>query len=160
MKQRCTTTFYEQTFGHKIELKVTDEQNNTRGYSYVTSEKNARYRISDLENGIYSYRAAADINGKQEQVEGTFTVNDLQIETTKLTADHNLLKNIALQNNGRFYEKSQFEALRSDLEAQEKTNKIYTSERYLAIINMKWGFFILIVVVSAEWLLRKYHGSY
>lgn len=151
---------YEQTFGHKIELKVTDEQNNTRGYSYVTSEKNARYRISDLENGIYSYRAAADINGKQEQVEGTFTVNDLQIETTKLTADHNLLKNIALQNNGRFYEKSQFEALRSDLEAQEKTNKIYTSERYLAIINMKWGFFILIVVVSAEWLLRKYHGSY
>ncbi|NJN27211.1 MAG: VWA domain-containing protein, partial [Cyclobacteriaceae bacterium] len=30
---------YEQTFGHKIELKVTDEQNNTRGYSYVTSEK-------------------------------------------------------------------------------------------------------------------------
>ena len=31
---------------------------------------------------------------------------------------------------------------------------------YMAIINMKWGFFILIIFISAEWFLTKYHGSY
>ena len=91
---------------------------------------------------------------------GTFTVTDLQIETTKLTADHNLLRNIATQNDGTFYEKNQIDQLLDDLKAQEVTNKIYSSEKYLAIINMKWGFFILIIFISAEWFLRKYHGSY
>ena len=151
---------YEQTFGHKIDLKITDEQHNTDGFSYVTSEKNTRYRISDLENGIYTYLATSVINQKSEQASGTFTVKDLQIETTKLTADHNLLKNIAAQNGGKFYEKNQLAQLQEDLTEQELTNKIYSSEKYLAIINMKWGFFILIFFISAEWFLRKFHGSY
>ncbi|MCG8310975.1 MAG: VWA domain-containing protein [Cytophagales bacterium] len=151
---------YEQTYGHKIDLKITDEQNNTKGYSYVTSEKNSKYRIRGLENGIYSYDASAVIEGENEISSGTFTVNDLQIETTKLTADHNLLRNIAALNQGKFYGKNQLDQLREDVLNQEMINEVYSSEKYLAIINMKWGFFILILFISAEWFLRKFHGSY
>jgi hypothetical protein len=151
---------YEQTYGHKIALRLTDDQNNSNGYSYVTSDKNSKYRISGLENGIYTYQASSVINGQTETTAGSFTVKDLQIETTKLTADHNILKNIALLNEGKFYEKNQLDQLKEDVLSQELVNKIYSSEKYLAIINMKWGFFILIFFVSAEWFLRKYHGSY
>ena len=151
---------YEQTYGHKIDLKITNDENATSGYGYVTSEKNSRYRIGSLENGIYRYRSTATIKGKTETSEGSFTVRDLQIETTKLTADHNLLRNIASQNGGSFYKKSEMQQLRQDLLEGEVINKIYSSEKYLAIINMKWGFFILIFFVSAEWFLRKFFGSY
>jgi hypothetical protein len=151
---------YEPTFGHKIDLQLTNDQNNTSGYSYITSEQNSSYRINRLENGIYTYRASATIDGKNETVTGTFTIRDLQIETTILTADHNLLRNIAAQNNGNFYDKTQTSELKDALLREEKTFKIYSSENYLAIINMKWGFFILILFVSAEWFLRKYNGSY
>ncbi len=151
---------YEPTYGHKIDLQLTNDQNNTNGYSYVTSEQNSSYRINRLENGIYNYRASAIIDGRNETVTGTFTIRDLQIETTVLTADHNLLRNIAAQNNGNFYDKTQTNQLRESLIRAEKTFKIYSSENYLAIINMKWGFFILILFVSAEWFLRKYNGSY
>lgn len=151
---------YENTFGHKIDLRITNEQNNSHGYSYVTNEKNSKYRISGMDNGIYSYQASSVINGKNEYSSGSFTVKDLQIETTKLTADHNLLRNIATLNEGKFYEKNQFDQLQEDLLGQEMINKIYSTERYLSIINMKWGFFILILFVSTEWFLRKYHGSY
>ena len=151
---------YEPTFGHKIDLQLTNDQNNTSRYSYVTSAQNSSYRIKRLENGIYTYRASATIDGKNETVTGTFTVRDLQIETTMLTADHNLLRNIAAQNNGNFYDKTQTAELKEMLLDEEKVFKIYSSESYLAIINMKWGFFILILFVSAEWFLRKYNGSY
>ena len=151
---------YEQTYGHKIDLRITDEQNSTSGYSYVTNEKNSRYKISGLENGIYSYKASSVIEGENNSLSGTFTVKDLQIETTKLTADHNIMKNIAAMNGGKFYERDKLEQLKSDILSQEKVYKIYSSEKYLAIINMKWGFFILIIFVSAEWFLRKYYGSY
>jgi hypothetical protein len=151
---------YERTYGHKIDIKVTNDQNNTSGYSYVANEKNSKYKISGLEDGIYNYQATSVINGKMESSFGTFTVKDLQIETAKLTADHNLLRNLAMLNGGKFYEKDQIEQLKEDVLNQELTNKIYSTEKYLSIINLKWGFFILIILVSIEWLLRKYHGSY
>jgi hypothetical protein len=151
---------YERTFGHKIDIKITDEQGSTNEYSYVTNSKNSRYKIGGLDNGIFKYTASSLIQDRIETSSGSFTVEDLQIETTKLTADHNLLKNIAELNGGKFYEKSELGSLEDDVLGQEMVNKIYTSEKYLSIINMKWGFFILIIFVSAEWFLRKYHGSY
>jgi hypothetical protein len=151
---------YEPTFGHKIELQITDDQNRTSGYTYITSEQNSTYRINGLENGIYSYSAKSTIDGQNETSTGSFTIRDLQLETTNLTADHNLLRNVAAQNGGNFYTKNQIEELKNDLLGEELVYKIYSSESYLAIINMKWGFFILIIFVSVEWFLRKYNGSY
>ncbi len=151
---------FEKTYGHKIDLQIANEQNQRQAYSYVTNEKNSVYRISGLDNGIYTYRATSSINGKNVAASGTFTVKDLQIETTKLTADHNLLRNIAQQNGGAFYTEQQLDQLKDDLLQQDMVGKIYSSEKYLAIINLKWSFFILLLFVSAEWLLRKYHGSY
>ncbi len=151
---------FEQTFGHKIDLKISDDKNNIKSYSYVTSDKNSSYKISDMENGIFTYRASTLIKGKNETATGTFTIKDLQIETTKLTADHNFLRNLAAQNSGQFYEKNQLQQLEDDLQNQELIYKIYSSEKYLSIINMKWGFFILLTLVSAEWFIRKYNGSY
>lgn len=151
---------YEPTFGHKIELQITDDQNKTSGYTYITSEQNSTYRINDLENGIYSYSARSTIDGQNETSTGSFTVRDLQLETTNLTADHSLLRNVAAQNGGNFYNKNQIEELKNNLLGEKLVYKIYSSESYLAIINMKWGFFILIIFVSVEWFLRKYNGSY
>jgi len=151
---------YEPMYGHKIDLQIKDDQNNSTGYSYITSEQNSTYHISGLENGIYTYEARAVIDGKNEIATGSFTIRDLQIETTNLTANFDLLRNVAAQNDGKFYTKNQMDDLRADLLGEEKVFKIYSSESYLAIINMKWGFFILILFVSTEWFLRKYNGSY
>ena len=151
---------YERTYGHKVDIRITDEKGSMNAYSYVTNSKNSRYRIGNLGNGIFKYSATSVIKGQTATSTGSFTVKDLQIETTKLTADHNLLKNIAALNGGSFYEKSELNQLADDIQSQEMINKIYSSEKYLSIINMKWGFFILIIFVSTEWFLRKYHGSY
>ncbi len=151
---------YERIYGQKITLRIRDQDNNTSGYTYVTSERNSRYRISGLENGIYQYTASVMLKGKKEVVTGVFTVHDLQIETTNLTADHQLLENLAERNGGQFYSDSQIDKLKDDLLAMEKTYKIYSSEKYLAIINMQWGFFLLVLLVTAEWFLRKFYGSY
>ncbi len=151
---------YEPTYGHKIDLVLTDDQNRSGAYTYITSTQNSAYRINGLDDGIYKYSASAMLEGKRETVYGEFTVRDLQIETTNLTADHDLLKSIAERNAGSFYSKEEIEKLKTDILGEERLYKIYSSESYLAIINMKWGFFILILFVSAEWFLRKYHGSY
>ncbi len=151
---------YERTYNHKIDLQISREDGSLQNYTYVTSEQNSSYHISGLPEGIYSYNAAATIGNKKETAGGTFMIRDLQLESTNLTADHNLLKNIAREHEGTFYLPDDLGRLNSDLIGIEKVFKIYSSEKYLSIIQLKWAFFILILFVSAEWFLRKYLGGY
>ncbi len=151
---------YEQTYGHKVQLKITNEANESRGYTYVTSENNSRYRITGLENGIYTYEATCMLNDTEVASNGVFTVKELQIEKTKLTADHNLLRNLANNNDGTFHRMDEMDDLENIMMDEELSARIYSSENFLSIINMKWGFFLLLLLITLEWFLRKYHGSY
>jgi hypothetical protein len=151
---------YEQIYGQQVSLIISDESGNKQGFTYATSESNTRYRINGLDQGIYNYTASSIVNGISMMVSGTFTIRELQIETTKLTADHNLLRNLASDNDGIFYLPVEMENLKEDLLNLEMKSKISTAEDYMAIINMKWGFFILIAFAALEWFIRKYMGSY
>lgn len=151
---------YERIYGQTVELKVSDENGNTAGYSYVTSEANSQYKITNLSQGIYHFEASTIINGKKEVSAGVFAVKEMQIEDTRLTADHQLLRNLARENGGRFYHRNDLESLADDLTTLKAQSVIHTQEDYLSIINFQWLFFLLIVLFSVEWFLRKYHGSY
>ncbi len=151
---------YENIFGYKIDLLIKDETGETTGYTYVTSENNSKYRITGLRKGIYTYIANGIVNGKNMQMDGQFTVKDLQIESTRLRADFGLLQSLASDTGGKFFISDEIDKMEQELLNENPKSKIYTTEDYLAIINMKWGFFILILLVSIEWFLRKYYGSY
>lgn len=151
---------YEEIYGYEIALKLTDEDGETRNYSYITSESNTRYRISNLPEGIYQYQASTDLEGARMTSAGEFTVRSLQIETLNLTANHQLLRDLASNSGGIFFQRDQLPEMAAQLETQQAKGKIYTSEAYLPIINLKWLFFVLLLLVSAEWGIRKYMGSY
>jgi len=153
-------SIYEQTYNHTIDISIANENASKQDFTYVTSSQNSSYRISGLDEGVYSYSASATIDNKKETVVGSFMVKDLQIESTNLTADHHLLRNIASQHQGNFYNVNEISRLKSELLSREPADKIYSTEKYLAIIQLPWAFFILIVFISAEWFLRKYHGAY
>ncbi len=151
---------YENIYGYKIDLSIKNEAGQTTGYSFVTSENNSKYMINGLGKGIYTYEAKSNVDGKIMVSGGRFTVKDLQIESTRLRADFALLRTLASNNGGKFYTLNQLGDLEQELLKEKPKDKIYSSEDYLAIINMKWGFFILILLASTEWFLRKYYGSY
>jgi hypothetical protein len=151
---------YEQIYGHNVTLTLTDEAGDEQGYSYVTSENNTRYRINGLQQGVYNYTASSVVDDRTMEASGIFTVRQLQIENTRIRADHNLLRNLAFESGGRFYLPQEIGDLERQLLGQEITKRIYTSESYMAIINMEWGFFVLILFAALEWFIRKYMGSY
>lgn len=151
---------YEEIYGYEIALKLSDEDGETRNYSYITNESNTRYRISNLPEGIYKYTASVNIDGESLQSTGEFTVRSLQIETLNLTANHQLLRDLSESSGGQFFDREGITGMAAQLQTQEAKGKIYTSEAYLPIINLKWLFFVLLLLVSTEWGIRKYMGSY
>ena len=151
---------YEEIYGQPVSLTITGEDGTQKKFNYTTNENNTQYRVSNLPEGVYQYQASTSINGQEYTSAGEFTVERLQIETLNLTANHHLLRQLSEETGGQFFSPSQIDQLVETTTQQQAKNRIYTSEAYLPIINLKWIFFLLLILVSLEWGIRKYMGSY
>ncbi len=151
---------FEPIYGNEIEIFLTDESGKKTDYTYVTSPGNTRYQIGGLKEGVYHYRSRTTINSKNEEVTGEFAVVEQQAELQNLTADFDLLRKLSANTGGEFYHGNEIPALQAALQKTEARSIIHTEETYDSVINLKWVFWLLLIMVSAEWFLRKYYGSY
>ncbi len=151
---------YEETYGHTIDLNLRSSDGQVSSYSYTISEGNSQYRISDLPAGAYSYNASTTVEGDVLTSRGQFSITELQLEFLNLTADHQLLRSLSSKTNGRFFNSNQWDSLNSLLLDQPAQGMIYSEEAFLPLIKWPWAFAILLLLVSTEWFLRKFYGSY
>ena len=151
---------FEPVYGNTIDIAITDEQGKKYNYSYVTSPGNSRYQIGGLEEGVYQFQSKTTINGTPEQVRGEFAVIKRQTELLNLTADFELLKKLSSNTGGNFYHVNQLDQLTADLTQVEASSVIHSEETYDSLINIKWVFWILLLLISLEWFARKFMGSY
>ncbi|HET9052748.1 MAG TPA: hypothetical protein VFM90_01145, partial [Cyclobacteriaceae bacterium] len=117
-------------------------------------------QIGGLKEGIYKYTSFTTINGKEEKVRGQFLITAQQAELQNLTADFDLLRKLAHSTGGKFYTASATDKLQADLSKKEAVSVIHSEEKFDNLLNLKWVFFLLLALVSAEWFLRKFYGGY
>ncbi len=151
---------YEKIYGQKVDLQLTDEKGNRTNYTYTNASEGFKYKINGLPQGIYRFKASTVIEGKQESATGEFTVRELQIEALNTTADFNLLRQLAKQTGGIFVKSEELDQLKEKLLAAQAQSIIHSSEEISELIHLKWLFFLLIGLVSVEWFVRKFRGSY
>ncbi|MEM7106679.1 MAG: hypothetical protein AAF519_00540 [Bacteroidota bacterium] len=151
---------YERIYGNKVDLKVTDENGEDLSYSYVPTPSNTRYVINGLTDGIYQYQASSVLGEEKVTVRGEFLVREVQLERLNLTADFGLLRNIANDSGGQFYLESQLDELNETLRNKQGQAIIHSNEKYLPFINLQWIFILILSLVTAEWFIRKFSGSY
>lgn len=151
---------YERIFDKPVSLNILDERGITRSFNYTPTEDNSRFEISRLPEGAYTFRATATINNKQEVSEGQFIVRDLQLEALNTTADHGLLRQLATQTGGKFYNVSSLNNLVRDLTSREIPARLSSTEELNELINWRWLFFLVLALAGLEWGTRKYFGGY
>jgi hypothetical protein len=100
------------------------------------------------------------INQKTEEVRGEFAVIERQTELQNLTADFDMLRKLSANTGGKFFPASNPGLMKEFFQRTQAQSVIHSEETYDSVINLKWVFWLLLVLVAAEWGLRKYHGSY
>ncbi len=152
---------FEPVYGHTVDLEVAGESGETHRYRYVTGPgAGSRYRIGGLAEGIYRFSASTEVSSKRETVKGEFLVVEQNAESRNLTADFGLLRKLAETTEGKFYRESETNKLASELTSASAAATIHTEENFNPLINLKAVFFLLLLLVSVEWFLRKFSGSY
>jgi hypothetical protein len=150
---------FEPVFGQQINLVITSEAGKVYKYSYIHQKDAPRFNIAQLPQGIYKYEASTTLNGKKEQTKGEFTVRALQLEVFNTTADHRLLRELSKKTGGTFVYAHQINDLAKKINSNSAIQKIHSSENLLDIIHLKWIFFLLLGIVTAEWIIRKAMGT-
>lgn len=150
---------YEKVYDYNIDLTITNSEGETEEYNYVNSPTE-NFKINGLDPGIYNFRATTSLAGKRELAEGSFSVEKLALEDINLTANHQLLKNISNNSGGSFNLLENYPNAISSIEALNPRPITRSNERLSPIIENPLWLIILVVLLSTEWFLRKYHGSY
>lgn len=122
-------------------------------YQFARDGQAYRLALPDLPQGIYHYTATA--NGLTAT--GSFAIEALNLEQRRLVADHNLLHTISVTTGGEMYYPSQIAELKEQLDVLKPT--IYTHTRYAEFLRLPLVLVLIVLLLAAEWVLRKYHGT-
>lgn len=144
-----------------IELLLTEENGKEYSFSFSNRGNNYAADLGTLPSGSYTYKAVAQIGKEKFNASGAFVVKALNKELTKLTANHQLLRQLSANTNGRFFKLNEFDALMEELKQPKfKTSVIKEKEQLSQLIDEKWIAILIIMLMGLEWGVRKFLGSY
>ncbi|NOZ45634.1 MAG: hypothetical protein GXO79_02520 [Chlorobi bacterium] len=151
---------YELIDDPEIFLEITDKKGHKLNYNFVKSNKKYRLNVGEFNSGIYKYTANVEYGNEKYSQKGVFSVSPVNIEYMKSSSDYHLLYQIDRQTGGKFYTFNEIENLKNDILTNTTIKStVYKDNNYISLINLKWLFIVILLLLSTEWLLRKYFGS-
>ena len=108
-----------------------------------------------------SSSSSTSFDGKIFEKKGKFSVKELKVEYVDLVANHKLLYNLSIAKNGKMFYPNELDALESEIYTQENIVSVsYTQKTVEDLIDWKWIFGLVLLLLTIEWFLRKRNGGY
>lgn len=115
--------------------------------------------VSGLSEGQYSYTVTSEFGDETLRKTGEFFVDDVNLEQLDTRARFGQLAGVATANNGEFgtYENRDvwIEEI-MDREAQVVLHEVVTTE---SLLKKWWPYVLIVLLLTAEWALRKREGQ-
>ncbi|HMT29755.1 MAG TPA: hypothetical protein PKD91_10780, partial [Bacteroidia bacterium] len=142
-------------------ITISDENGNNFQFTFSKTDKAYSLNAGYLPVGTYKFTASTISNNKTYSESGNFTISALQAELSETIANHQLLNAISDRTGGKFYLPLNMGDLAKEIQGRKDITSVsYTQKRLDDVINLKWIFTLIIVLLSAEWFMRKRSGSY
>jgi hypothetical protein len=149
----------ELAYDNSVNLQIKKDGKVVSNSSFKVSENDPFYRSSPLKEGLYTYHASCKIGDKTYTDAGSFSVNELELESKNLKADFDGLKMLATQTQGEFniLQNPDFTKLLARLNSFPTKILSFEQEKYLH--NLWWAILLVLILLSVEWLARKLLGD-
>jgi hypothetical protein len=151
---------YEKIYNQNIKLKISGDKGFSKTFDFVNTKDQNSFVLSSFPPGVYDYEASASILNKKEISKGQIVVSAIDLERSNATADFNILKTIAAEQNGKFVVAANMNQLLDIITSNKSKSVVSTAEELKDVINIKVLLVLLLVLATLEWFLRKYFGQY
>jgi hypothetical protein len=142
----------------KIDLKSDSGKN----YSFLFTRSGQSYQLDagTLPVGEYVYTATTKLGTQSFTAKGQLTVKPLNLETRQSAADHQLLRELAKQSGGQMLMPPQINQLADLIRKNENIKTVvYEDKHYSDLVDVKWVFVLILLLLSGEWFMRKREGQ-
>lgn len=151
---------YELVNDADVSIVITDENGNK--HEQQLSKQNNQYVLDmgQLPIGDYTWVCSTHYGKNSYSKSGAFSVDEVLLEATQTTADHNLLQSLSQATNGKFYLPDQMVRIAQDIQSDDNIKPIanYT-KKYSLLLNTWWYFALIILLLGIEWFIRKWNGG-
>ena len=153
---------YEPINDVDVELIITGTEGEEYPYYFNKTQDSYRIDIGTLPSGNYTYRAIVLKNGERLADSGSFGVKPFALESARLRADFQTLHVISANSGGKLYYPEQTDQLINQLvKGSDKMKPVsFSTEIFDSLLNFRWLFLVLLILLSGEWFMRKYLGRY
>lgn len=144
----------------EVRLQITNDQN--QRFSYVMGRTGNNYFLNAgaLPPGNYRWEARVQLAGKSFSQRGAFAVASLDLEQSNRVANHQLLARwSAISSGNMLVGNNPAELLLPLLESSKATTPTtYYESRLEELISLEWLLAFIALLLSIEWVLRRYWG--
>lgn len=145
----------------ELQMIITDESGKNYDYTFLTSGSGYQLNAGNLPPGTYRFTATAETGSSKLNRQGGFTITALKLEEMNTVANHQLLNKLAVETGGKAFFGNQTSELITALKNRDDIKPvIYTRKQYTDLINFYPALILLILLLGAEWFLRKFYGNY
>jgi hypothetical protein len=142
-----------------VEFSLEDSSGNSYDYELLAQGKRYQVNLGSLNPGMYKWVANTNDGRKEFIKSGEFSVKPLQLEKNSINANYELLTNLSHRHGGKMYYTENLKEWAEELNSNSKFKPvIHYAEKMKEIISIPWIFLLLVVLISSEWFIRKYHG--
>jgi len=142
-------------------LVITNENN--KEFTFTLNKTGRAYSLNTgiFPVGNYRYKAFVNLSGEKLEAEGRFSVQPIELELYETMANHGLLNTLSSKSGGKVLSPGQVGGFaKTLLESPYAKPVIYESANTSPLINYRWIFALLILILTAEWFMRRYFGAY
>jgi hypothetical protein len=151
---------YELVNEPDVSLTITNGDGRDFNYTFNKTTNGYNLNAGVFPVGSYRFKGSVNYNGQALSYDGQFSVQPIQLELYETTADHAMLRRLSQEFGGQMFYQGQLAQLGQALLEKDIKPVIFSSSRTRSVINLKWIFFLLLGLLSAEWFLRRYFGAY
>lgn len=152
---------YELTNEPDVALSVRNAEGKEYTYTFNKIGKGYTLNAGILPTGSYTYKGNVNFNGQNLTAEGRFSVRAIQLELFETTANHAVLRQLSKQYGGETVSVAYMGSIAEKIKNNAVVKPvIYQTTQTNPLINLKWIFALLAVLLGLEWFLRRYYGAY
>lgn len=151
---------YELITEPDVTLILTNNANKQFNYTFSKSSNGYRLNLGFLPSGEYKYEAKVKIDNEIFVKKESILVKEIIAEKINTVANHQLLHQISSHTGGKLFYPSELKKLKEEILKNQLIKPItYSTNLTTNIIDLKWMFLIILIILSTEWFLRKRYSS-
>ena len=152
---------YELITDPDVRFVLTD--GNGKEYVSQFSKQNSSYylNLGKLPVGDYSWEASTVAGTKTYKKSGSFSVQEILLESMNLVANRDVMRAIAENTNGQCFDVHEMENLEKVIKENDDIKPVVTYNKKYTLILNSWIYLALIILLlGIEWFMRKWGGGY